>query len=83
METKGNDPINPTSKFEVHRIHGQENDVAMMRGGLTKLEYFAAMAMQGLLSTEGSYFPDNQSTGDLVAEAAVKYADALIKALNE
>ena len=51
--------------------------------GLTKREYFAAMAMQGLLSTNGSYFPDTQFMGELAAKASVKYADALINALNE
>ena len=43
--------------------------------GLTKREYFAAMAMQGILA-RGSF-----SRG-FVAKHAVDYADALIDALN-
>jgi hypothetical protein len=42
--------------------------------GLTKREYFAAMAMQGLIA-----WPTG--TQDIAAEA-VEHADALIKALN-
>ena len=51
--------------------------------GLTKREYFAALAMQGLLSAKGSYFPNQQNTGELAAWASVHYADALIAALNK
>jgi hypothetical protein len=44
--------------------------------GLTKREYFAAMAMQGIASDETlSFFG--------IAEKAVKQADALIDALNK
>lgn len=45
--------------------------------GLTKLEYFAALAMQGLVS-RGSDLYARQ-----VAEEAVEYARALEKKLNE
>lgn len=47
--------------------------------GLTKREYFAAMALSGLSSAlrVGNNTPKSH------AEAAVNYADALIKALNE
>lgn len=50
---------------------------AQSYSGLTKREYFAALAMQGLLST-GKYehFPTT-------AEDSISYADALIKELNE
>lgn len=44
--------------------------------GLTKGEYFAAMALQGLLAGN----PDASSVS--IAEAAVLYADALVKELN-
>ena len=65
--------------------------------GLTKREYFAAMAMQGFCSAQGfesgyslAYlncdtaeprFPEKNYT--LYATAAVKVADALIAALNK
>lgn len=51
--------------------------------GLTKREYFAILALQGLLADTGSFFPDQQGTGQLAAQAAVKYADALIAELNK
>ena len=48
-------------------------------GGLTKREYFASMAMQGILSN-----PNNHSfTQKAIAISSVEMADALIKELNE
>ena len=44
--------------------------------GLTKREYFAAMALQGLASRQGSPAFEHE------AEQAVKYADALLKQLE-
>lgn len=49
--------------------------------GLTKREYFAAMAMQGFIS--GCYAGQNAGfTVQGNVFAAVEYADALIKKLN-
>jgi hypothetical protein len=45
--------------------------------GLTKREYFAAMAMQGLCAC-----PDLAVSRDTLAEESVKQADALLKALE-
>ena len=56
-----------------------ENTVYHTRG-LTKREYFAAMAMQGILANTNigaNYIPIEQ------AMYSVKLADAIIKALNE
>lgn len=75
MKTNGNEFV-AYKKFEF-------GDGTYEETGLTKREYFAAMAMQGLLATNGSYFPDTQNFGELTAIASVKYANALIKALNE
>lgn len=68
---KGNEPINPIGGGGASSI------------GLTKREYFAALAMQGLLAN--SYQQDylNQSPLSLasnieIAEMAVKQADKLI-----
>jgi hypothetical protein len=44
--------------------------------GLTKREYFAALAMQGILAGK------IQTDSILVAEYAVMYADNLIESLN-
>ena len=47
--------------------------------GLTKREYFAAVAMQGFLAdTSGTLL-----NPEFVAKHSVAYADALINALNE
>lgn len=45
--------------------------------GLTKREYFAAIAMQGILSGKIQY------GSKIVADYAVEYADALIESLNQ
>ena len=45
--------------------------------GLTKREYFAAMALQGLLAS-GNYITNYKFLG----EESVMFANALIKALN-
>lgn len=45
--------------------------------GLTKREYFAAMAMQGLCASITTAFPDE------LAFDAVKLADAIINELNK
>ena len=44
--------------------------------GLTKREYFAAMAMQGLLAK-------STATKEMIAEMAVEHAEALINELNK
>lgn len=55
-----------------------------LRGdGLTKREYFAALAMQGLISSETETFRfAQQDRRKLLAEEAIKTADALIKELS-
>lgn len=47
--------------------------------GLTKREYFAGLAMQGMLANEGY----NASMPDVLIEEAISHADALLKALEE
>jgi len=77
MKTNGNDPANPTIGWEL-TAHG-DPVVITDQYGLTKREYFAAMAIQGLLtSTKYILYPITQ-----VAKDAVNYADALIKELNK
>jgi hypothetical protein len=48
------------------------------KGGLTRREYFAAAAAQGLLANVGL---SNAQTPALIAQNAVKLADALIAEL--
>jgi hypothetical protein len=48
--------------------------------GLTKREYFAAMAMQALIPVmQNGYFYDKND----IAQDSVNYADVLIEALNK
>lgn len=51
-------------------------DPNALADGMTKREFFAAAALQGLLAREPAYVHRG-------AARAVQYADALIKALNE
>ncbi len=64
--TNGNDLITPLINTDTEAGH---------YSGLTKREYFAAMAMQGLLAS-GDYTQD-------IAHSSVECADALISELNK
>lgn len=44
--------------------------------GLTKREYFAGMAMQGLISGNGTHFSD-------IPEKSVEFSDALLAELEK
>lgn len=67
--TKAKDLINPT-----YSQSGVE-----LNKGLTKREYFAAMAMQGMLASANNTLFDYET----IATHSVKHADALINALND
>ena len=56
-------------------IINAEGEVYVCQGGLTKREYFAALAMQGLRA-------GTDLNAALTAHEAVKQSDALIAALN-
>lgn len=47
--------------------------------GLTKREYFAAKALQGIMSVAGE--PTEQKQFDRITEAAIRVADTLLAAL--
>ena len=70
--TKPNDTTSPT--IEVL------SEVAYISGGLTKREYFAAMALQGLISKNT---PKNKIECSYLVNDAVMYADLLIDELNK
>jgi hypothetical protein len=77
--TNGKDSINPIQAgFIVAQRDGITTELTKGGYGLTKREYFAAMAMMGIKANSGSLQRDTH-----VAELSVKQADALIKALNE
>ena len=62
-------------------INGQldrSGAMLLVKNGLTKREYFAAMAMQGMLSKSTGRYPVSEIVND-----AVGAADALIEELNK
>lgn len=69
-------------------IHEQDSAFPMQRNetdnslewGVTKLEYFSIMVMQGLLS---AMTENNGFTPKIAAEESVRYAKALIEELNK
>lgn len=66
----GNSPAFP--------IEESLNDCGSINFGLTKREYFAAMAMQGMIASE----IDEASSPEGIAKMAAEHADALLKALE-
>ena len=74
--TKPNDPIAYVD--EIQAIENSNEYNRFLNYGLSKREYFAAMAMQALVSNPSRYeLPQD------FAAIAVKYADALILGLNK
>lgn len=74
--TNANDPSSP-----IQPIFDRYGDISNERFpfvGLTKREYFAAMAMQGILASRNDY-----ATPEDVAKYSVSMADALIERLNK
>lgn len=67
------------SAFPSYKRDGHFVD-AFPSGGLTKRELFAAMAMQGICA-DG--IPGQHHQYHATAQESVKYADALIAALNK
>jgi len=70
--TKGNDLAHPTNIIDPERQFEPEYHT-----GLTKREYFAAMALQGMLAEQYWTSPEN------LARCSTEVADALINALND
>lgn len=84
----GNESITATPSLKQGGAQSRENDFDYMEQGATGLtirQYFAAMAMQGLLANNTYHNPNekhNMITVPALAETAVVYADALIAELN-
>lgn len=53
------------------------------RAGLTKREWYAGLAMQGILAASGNSDGEVQFEDQVVAENAVNMADALLSALEK
>lgn len=79
-KTNANDLVNPAYINNGHDDRGYTHD------GLTKREYFAAMAMQGFCANPETNRPLNDKDEDLkiaLSRVSVKLADALIEQLNK
>ena len=84
------------SAFAKSAFYHPDGGIDIPQEGLTKREYFAAMAMQGILSAQAGTkemvlmqatyyskeYPD-MSMFDAIANESVRQADALINALNK
>lgn len=71
------------SAFPLPIAVGPQGDVVQPAGrdlGFTKREYFAAMAMQGILA---SFPAQARMDHELIAQAALKAADALLAELEK
>lgn len=73
--TNGNDSIHAI----VESTDGSTGRMQCVEFGLTKREYFAAMAMQGYTSAGSTGMPNAED----LASYAVQLADALINKLNK
>jgi hypothetical protein len=71
-------PINPTLEYQNHPDKDGYVEKRLGFFGLTKREYFAAKALQGLLANSGPY-PHSADT----AVRALKYADILLEELDK
>ena len=72
-------PAHPTPDCEI-------TGTALQYLGLTKREYFAAMAMQGRLAASTSvngFYLDSDSDSRIIAKDAVAFADALLTELEK
>ncbi len=73
-ETKANEPA-----FSKPAFYHPDGAIDLPNNGLTKREYFAAMAMQGALANKSAH----KRTIEMITESSVRLSDALIKELNK
>lgn len=78
------DYVYPQDEDELNMQESRFDKVT--RGGLTKREYFAGLALQGIVKTHTTDGLNPEDAHEEIEEAcrqAVQYADALIKELNK
>lgn len=83
MKTNPNDPVDSVNVVSGYIKSEGKDDVYRITEpspGLTKREYFAAMAMQGILATVTI---GREDYAVIIAQAALMNADALIAELNK
>lgn len=81
MKTNADDSISPSKQVKNERLshpmaQGMSHSVEYAYPGLTKREYFAGLALQGLVSRQAP------GSIEVCTAHAVVCADALIEALN-
>lgn len=74
----GKQPAFPTDHVITDSFGNVEGIESKRWSGMTKREYFAAMAMQGYCANEMT----NEKDYDIVAKMAISQADALLHQLN-
>jgi hypothetical protein len=74
METKANEPA-----FSKPAFYHPDGAIDLPNNGLTKREYFAAMALQGVLANKSAH----ERTIEMITKSSVRLADALIEELNK
>ncbi len=78
--TNGNLPATPPSVSNSDGVFEGSNSSGLGYG-LTKREYFAGLAMQGM-SSHPDFFSCDPLFAERIAKDAVKFADALLKELE-
>lgn len=79
--SKANEPAFPASRRNWIGDSYNSSFESITSGGLTKREYFVAMAMQGVLASGG--FSTQPHWAFLTAEAAFTVADEIIKRIEK
>lgn len=84
--TNPNDPAFPPSGEMIKIKNALTGDPLldfMAQSGLTKREYFAAMAMQGFIGTHNDLMKlPNETNDSALIRLSLEYTDALIKELS-
>ena len=81
MTTSPNDPVFPEQWLD--QRFSDVIPTLCSKGGLTKRELFAALAMQAIIAGTLAFDAETDCNSIDTAYEAVSYADALIEALNE
>jgi hypothetical protein len=85
MKTNPNDPASPVevSNVDGNIIGNQTSQFSYFATGLTKREYFAGLAMQGIIGNSKVIYAMTSAAKTETARFAVELADALIEELNK
>ena len=84
--SKGNESAFPRHEPVIAKKIGSgltENEYIEITRGLTKREYFAAMAMQGILNNSDMVSNKDENSLTWASDAAIKFADALLNHLSQ